>query len=89
MVISEMVKRSWSIFKVYLSNVAMELGRHTNFDDTEVELPRLVDDDVMPFMTFSFLYLVSRNRSGYYRGLWQCSEPNCICGNVAPPFGGC
>jgi len=47
MVISEIVKRSWSIFKIYLSNVAMELGRRTNFDRMGVELPRLVDDEVL------------------------------------------
>ena len=49
MVIYEMAKRSWAMFKVYLSNVAMELGRHTNFDDMQIELPRPVDDEVPLF----------------------------------------
>jgi hypothetical protein len=46
LVVSEMVKRSWSMFKVYLSHVAMELGRPTAFSGIEISLPTVVDDEV-------------------------------------------
>jgi hypothetical protein len=46
LVVTEMVKRSWSMFKVYLSNVAMELGRCTGFDDILIPAPTVVDDEV-------------------------------------------
>jgi hypothetical protein len=46
LVIYEMAKRSWSLFKLYLSSVALELGRSANFDSVEIERPTLVDDDV-------------------------------------------
>jgi hypothetical protein len=49
LVVSEMAKRSWSIFKVYLSNVAMELGRCTSFDDIRILPPTVVDDEVSLF----------------------------------------
>jgi len=46
LVVYEMAKRSWSMFKLYLSNVALELGRSANFEPLEIERPTLVDDDV-------------------------------------------
>lgn len=46
LVIYEMAKRSWSLFKLYLSSVALELGRSANFDSLDIERPILVDDDV-------------------------------------------
>jgi hypothetical protein len=46
LVLSEMAKRSWSMFKLCLSNVALELGRSSNFDSMEVGRPTLIDDEV-------------------------------------------
>jgi hypothetical protein len=46
LVVSEMAKRSWSMFRVYLSNVAMELGRRSNFYEMDIPSPKLVDDEV-------------------------------------------
>ena len=46
LVVHEMAKRSWSMFRVYLGNVAMELGRQSNFYDMEILPPTLVDDEV-------------------------------------------
>ena len=46
LIVSEMAKRAWSMFKLYLSSVALEIGRHSNFDNMDVEKPALVDDEV-------------------------------------------
>lgn len=46
LVVYEMAMRSWSMFRVYLSNVAMELGRRANFYDMEIPPPTLIDDEV-------------------------------------------
>lgn len=45
-IISEMVKRSWTMFKLYLSNISLEIGRSSNYDDIEIDLPTLFDDEV-------------------------------------------
>ena len=45
-IISEMAKRSWTMFKLYLSNVSLELGRSSNYDDIKIDLPTLFDDEV-------------------------------------------
>lgn len=46
LIVSEMAKRSWTMFKLYLSKVALELGRTSNFDTMEIQAPTLVDDEV-------------------------------------------
>ena len=46
LIISEMAKRSWTMFKLYLSKVALELGRSSNFDTLEIQAPTSVDDEV-------------------------------------------
>ena len=46
LIISEMAKRSWTMFRLYLSKVALELGRSSNFDKMEIAAPTLVDDEV-------------------------------------------
>lgn len=51
LVVSEMVKRSWTMFKVYLSHVAMELGRPTTFTVVDISPPTVVDDEVCLFQT--------------------------------------
>jgi hypothetical protein len=51
LVVSEMVKRSWSMFKVYLSHISMELGRPTAFTILEISLPTVVDDEVCLFQS--------------------------------------
>ena len=51
LVVYEMAKRSWSMFRVYLSNVAMELGRRPNFYHMEIPPPVMVDDEVYKYNT--------------------------------------
>jgi hypothetical protein len=47
LIVSEMAKRAYTMFKLYLSNVALELGRSPNFDDSmNVGSPAEIDDDV-------------------------------------------
>jgi hypothetical protein len=46
LIVSEMAKRSWTMFKLYLSKAALELGRSSNFDTMEIQVPTLVDDEV-------------------------------------------
>ena len=57
LVVTEMAKRSWSMFKVYLSNVAMELGRCTDFDNILIPSPTVVDDEVSLFLLSSVAQL--------------------------------
>ena len=45
-VVSEMAKRAWSMFRLYLGNVALELGRPSNLEPMDVERPTPVDDEV-------------------------------------------
>ena len=46
LVVYEMAKRSWSMFRVYLSNVAMDLGIRSNFYDMKIPPPVMIDDEV-------------------------------------------
>lgn len=46
LIVSEMAKRSWTMFKLYLSSVALELGRSSNFVTMDIAVPTLVDDEV-------------------------------------------
>ena len=46
LLLQQMAKRAWSMFKLYLSNVALELGTRSNLSSMEVDLPALVDDEV-------------------------------------------
>ncbi len=46
LIVSEMAKRSWIMFKVYLSNVSLELGKSSNYYDIKIDLPTLFDDEV-------------------------------------------
>jgi len=47
LIVSEMAKRAYTMFKLYLSNVALELGRSPNFDDSmNVGSPAEIDDEV-------------------------------------------
>jgi hypothetical protein len=46
LMVSEMAKRSWTMFKLYLSNVSLELGRSSNYTDMKIDLPTLFDDEV-------------------------------------------
>lgn len=50
LIVSEMAKRSWALFKLYLNNVSLELGRSSNLDDMKVEQPTLFDDEVEVFI---------------------------------------
>jgi hypothetical protein len=34
------------MFKLYLSNISLEIGRSSNYDDIEIDLPTLFDDEV-------------------------------------------
>ena len=47
LILSEIAKRSWSVFKLCLSNVALELGLSPNFNSMEVGRPMLIDDEVI------------------------------------------
>jgi len=46
LVVFEIAKRSWCMFKMYLSNVAADFGWHSNFVNMHVEEPTPVDDEV-------------------------------------------
>lgn len=54
LVIFEMAKRAWSLFKVYTNNVCLELGRRAPFYELEVRKPKPVDDTV-DFPSFCFI----------------------------------
>jgi hypothetical protein len=58
LIVSEMAKRSWAMFKLYLSKVALELGRSSNFDAMEIQAPTLVDDEVGNLKSY---YLANRD----------------------------
>ena len=50
LIVSEMVKRSWVLFKVYLSNIAFDSGVSPNFDNTiQIDPPAEFDDEVRSF----------------------------------------
>jgi hypothetical protein len=46
LIIFEIAKRAWSVFKIYLNNVYLDLGRRPDFYDLEIERPKSVDDAV-------------------------------------------
>ena len=50
LIVSEMVKRSWVLFKVYLSNIVFDSGVSPNFDDNiQIDAPAEFDDEVSAF----------------------------------------
>ena len=46
LIIFEMSKRAWSLYKLYVTNVFLTLDRHPCFPNLRVELPKPVDDQV-------------------------------------------
>jgi len=55
LVVWEMVKRAWSLFKIYFNYVCLVLGRRANFYDLEVDRPTRVDDTVLSKLQGYFL----------------------------------
>jgi hypothetical protein len=50
LIISEMVKRSWLLFKIHLSKIALDSGLSANFDETiQIGQPAEFDDEVHSF----------------------------------------
>ena len=52
LIIFEMSKRAWSLFKVYLNTTCLDLGRRANLCDLEVDGPKPVDDTVQSLHIF-------------------------------------
>jgi hypothetical protein len=47
---SEMVKRTWLLFKIHLSNIALDSGLSANLDETiHLGQPAEFDDEVRSF----------------------------------------
>ena len=46
LIMFEMAKRAWALFKVYLINVFLALGRRSSWYEVAVESPKPVDDEV-------------------------------------------
>lgn len=46
LIIFEMAKRAWSLFKVYVVNAFLALGRRSSYYELGVESPKSVDDEV-------------------------------------------
>ena len=46
LVIFEMAKRAWSVFKIYFTNLSLELGDRPYFLDIDVGRPKPVEDIV-------------------------------------------
>src|SRR5271170_5291266 len=49
LLIFEMAKRAWSLYKLYVTNVFLALDRHPCFPNLQVEAPKPVDDQVLSF----------------------------------------
>jgi hypothetical protein len=50
LIISEMVKRTWLLFKIHLSNIALDSGLSANLDGTiQIGQPAEFDDEVFSF----------------------------------------
>jgi len=50
LIMFEMAKRSWVLFKVYLINAFLALGRRSSWYELAVERPKPVDDEVSNLM---------------------------------------
>ena len=50
LVMFEIAKRAWSLFKVYLNNICLDLGRRAPFYNLDVGSPKPVDDTVCPWL---------------------------------------
>ena len=55
LIILEIVKRAWSVFKIYLGNVYLDLGRRPDYYDLEMERPKPVDDAVSFNISFDVI----------------------------------
>jgi len=52
LVVFEMAKRAWSLYKLYVVNVFLALDRRPCLPPMQVEAPKPVDDQVLPFAMF-------------------------------------
>jgi hypothetical protein len=65
LIIFEMAKRAWSLFKIYVVNVFLALGRRSSCYELGVESPRPVDDEVrFSSCTVSDLLVIGFRRLG-------------------------
>jgi len=55
LIILEIVKRAWSVFKIYLGNVYLDLGRRPDYYDLEMDRPKPVDDAVPGNFSFNVI----------------------------------
>lgn len=59
LIVSEMVKRSWVLFKIYLSNIVLDSGLSVSFDENiDIAPPLEFDDEVCTLIHFEILKLV-------------------------------
>jgi hypothetical protein len=55
LIILEIVKRAWSVFKIYLGNIYLDLGRRPDYYDLEMDRPKPVDDAVSFNISFDVI----------------------------------
>jgi len=53
LIMFEMAKRAWSVFKSYSNNLCLELARRPHFQDIEVERPKPVEDSYLRLNSYS------------------------------------
>jgi hypothetical protein len=52
LLIFEMAKRAWSVYKLYVTNVFLALDRRPRFPPMQVDPPKPVDDEVFSSAKF-------------------------------------
>jgi hypothetical protein len=62
LIMFEMAKRAWSLFKVYLINAFLALGRRSSWYELAVDTPKPVDDEVQVSIFADLILVTGRRR---------------------------